>query len=112
VTAAVPSSAVLAPKPGPAGSAAVIGGGWVLMADPVIELAAHIVQKAEQVAAMTSTPRSEAGINLDTESRLRARLLCLAIRFRLRVLLIRVIIQSIRFRHLLASPKHIGLQSE
>jgi hypothetical protein len=42
---------VLAPKPGPGGSTAAIGGGSVLMVDAVIELAVHICQKAEQVAA-------------------------------------------------------------
>jgi hypothetical protein len=38
------SSVVRHPGPGPGGSAAVIGGGWVLMVDPLIKPAAHIVQ--------------------------------------------------------------------
>jgi hypothetical protein len=47
---------MLAPRPGPGSSAAVIALGWVLLADPVIELAAHIVQEAAQV--VTGTARS------------------------------------------------------
>jgi len=50
-----PSSAVLDPGPVPGGSAAVIGGGWVLMVDAAIELAVHIVQKAAQLVASTDT---------------------------------------------------------
>jgi hypothetical protein len=50
-----PSSAVLAPRPGPGGSAAAIGGGWVLMVDAVIELAVHICQKAEQAVGLIAT---------------------------------------------------------
>jgi hypothetical protein len=51
---AAPNSAMLALRPGPGSSAAVIGGGLVLMADPGIELAAHIVQKVARVVAETA----------------------------------------------------------
>jgi hypothetical protein len=46
---------MLAPRFGLGGSAVVIGGGWALMADAAIELAVHIDQKAEPVAALTAT---------------------------------------------------------
>jgi hypothetical protein len=56
-----PSSIMLAPSPGPGSSAAVIGGGWVLMVDAAIELAVRICPKAEQVAELTATLKIRSG---------------------------------------------------
>ena len=44
--AAALSSVVLDPKPGPGGSAASIGGGWVPVADPAIDQL-DVVQEAD-----------------------------------------------------------------
>ncbi len=44
--APAPSSEVLDPKPGPGGSAAVIGSGWVPMTDPAIDQL-DVVQEAD-----------------------------------------------------------------